>query len=652
MHKLLTSTILILSWTLVIGLLLHSFSTFYIENTQGLSIGFSLYTLSIGSFIFLKESDNPTNQLFLAFTSALAFFFLLIPIASNLLTAFLLSFSLILFEFFLTLFIQSKKGKRLKLRLLFLSLMASLSLRLIYPDHLPKSGYFLLISAACLTFYHTLKKEKDLFFNSKSYQILRWTIIGIFLPLIGTLFLPDSYFNLSLFLITLLPTSMALFLIKEQLLLFPQFLFEALILFFSSFIISFFLMLLKLSTAPFPITFSQLLLTTSLVLFILNIGQRLQIKQFQKQQRAFSNEKVELLNQATYADFLQQASALLVTRLTELTESENILLLAEKQGTYLTLCQKGISIKHTILQQIPKLSLHTQSLMIQQRAFQSLRIRQSEGVLWLFFEKTSKEVPTSDLIDFIQQYAIILKMVRLLHDSQKKNLEAPLQAHLLLQEKLFNSIETEKVKQTNYLHDEVLQTVIALQTLTTLLEGEDEIKSLLTIEFSKLIYSIRRQIFETTPSTLYHLTFEENIAILIEDFNQRYRQTNFSFDYQGDCKLPRHIIPPVYRMIKELNENIGKHAKATLATTSIQVTAEQLILLITDNGIGLTNFEQLEKDLIHKKGHIGLLSIKNDVNWLNGSFQLLPSTKTATGVKIQIIIPFKEREDFYENTVS
>lgn len=652
MRKFLASTILILSWTLIIGLLLHSFSLFYVEKTNGLSIGLSLYTLSLGHFIFLKSTDDLTNQLFLSFTSVLAFFFLLIPLASNFQIVFLLSVALILFEIFFTHFIHSKNTKLLVFRLLFLVLVTSVTLGLIYTNNSLKTGYFLLFSANFITLYRTLKKERNLFFNSTNYQILQWAFVGIFSLLISTLFLPNMNINQSLFFIVLLPTSQALLLFRDRYLIFPRVLFEAFVIFFSSFAIALLLIALNLSTASLFVTLSQLLLTTSLVLFIFNKGKNFRIKQFQKQQRTFSEEKMDLLNQVTYADFLQQTSTLLASRLTELTASENLLLLAEKQGDYLTLCQKGLAIKENILQQIEELSLHTQSLTIQKKTFQSLRIRQEEGVLWLFFEKTKKDVPTSALIHFVQQYAVILKMVRLLYDAQKKRIDVPFEAHTLLQEKLFNSIETEKTKQTNYLHDEVLQTVIALQTLTSMLEGDNEIKELITIEFSKLIYSIRRQIFETTPSTLYHLSFAENIAILIEDFNLRYRQTHFSYDYQGESELPRHLIPPTYRMIKELNENIGKHAKATLATTSIEVTPTQLTLWITDNGIGLTNMNQLEKELIHKKGHIGLLSIKNDVTWLEGTFQLLPRTDRSKGTQIKIIIPVKERTDSDENTFS
>ena len=50
------------------------------------------------------------------------------------------------------------------------------------------------------------------------------------------------------------------------------------------------------------------------------------------------------------------------------------------------------------------------------------------------------------------------------------------------------------------------------------------VMDLINEEFSKLVSSIRSEIFNTYPSTLYHLTFKENLQILIDDFNKNIRR--------------------------------------------------------------------------------------------------------------------------------
>lgn len=652
MNKILPSTILILAWTIIVGLLLDSFTAFSGNSGGVLYIGLSLYLLAIGSLVFIKLPKYLPSKHFLYLTTSMSLLLLFIHTTTatfHSLGFFFLSLSPLLLYSFLYSFIQSKDRIFFLRGLFFLIFVALLSFIHFFRDFYPDFGILFLWSLAILLSYLTLKREKRLFFNPFNYKLLILAILGTFLPFLVSYLLND-FSPLTAILLISLPTCVTFILIKDQTLVLPIVLLDVLIVLFSSFLTTTILQLLGMSNDSFLATFLQIIFATSFTFFLIKKSQEIRVKSLQKQQRHFSKEKVELLNQVTYADFLHQASALLITRLSELTESENFLLLSEKQGAYITLCQKGLPIKQEVFKRISTLNLKSETMTIQEKSFQSLRIKQPENILWFFFEKTKKEVSDDVMIEFIQQYAVIIKTVQLLHDSQKKYIEASLNTSLLLQEKLFNSIQVEKTKQTHYLHDEVLQTIIALNTLVANLEGDLEIKQLITIEFSKLIYSIRQKIFDITPSTLYHVSFYENITILTTDFNQRYPETTFLFEHAGIPALPHHVIAPAYRIIKELNENIGKHAQGTWAKTTIQMTKTWLTILVQDDGIGIANFDSLEKELIQKREHIGLLSIKNDVNWLNGTFQLLPPSDSITGTVIQITIPLKEMENTDENT--
>ena len=106
----------------------------------------------------------------------------------------------------------------------------------------------------------------------------------------------------------------------------------------------------------------------------------------------------------------------------------------------------------------------------------------------------------------------------------------------------------------------------------------------------------------------------------------------------------------VYRIIKELNENSAKHSQGLLVETTLEITQNHLTLTVEDNGIGIGSLEQLEKELIHQKGHIGLLSIKNDINWLSGSFELMPIEKYTSGTSLKMTIPLEITEVTDENS--
>lgn len=101
MKKGLPTAILILSWAIITGLLLDSFSVFSVNNDGLLAIGLSLSYLTIGSFIFLQLINQPFSDSFVYLTTSLAFSSLLLhanlPIYYGLRRFFLMSFPIFTF---------------------------------------------------------------------------------------------------------------------------------------------------------------------------------------------------------------------------------------------------------------------------------------------------------------------------------------------------------------------------------------------------------------------------------------------------------------------------------------------------------------------------------------------------------------------------
>lgn len=660
MKKGLPTAILILSWAIISGLLLNSFSIFSVNNSGILSISLSLFYLIMGSFIFLQLSNLPFSNAFVYLTTSLAFSSLLLN--TNLTSYYLLGiFFLCLFPFFLLLFlysfIQSKNIIYLFKRLSIITLLGCFVVYSMFINQFIHLALLILFTFSSILTLRMIKQEKQLFFDRITFALLRIGVFGTFIPLIFLLTLTiffTNITNLNLSIITTFllsfPIMIIFILIHQKILRLPKLLFE--------FCILMFFYLLSVSVFQFsPIfissnaaSFVQVLLVTSLTFFTIRKWQNLQLKQLQKQQRTLAKEQTELLNQVTYSDFLHNVSELLTTRLFELTQSRTFLLFTQKNDEIIILSQKGRPIKEEIMDLLPDFFTTSKIVEINSQLFKALRVRQSDQILWLFFEQNSDSISEIEVSTFIQQYSVITKTVRLLYDAQKQSTMSSLNIDILLQEKLFNSIEREKTKYTNYLHDDVLQTIIALNTLMTQLDGDPEIRALITLEFSKLITSIRNEIFNTTPSTLYHIPFEDNVAILIQDFNQRFPEIHFRLIYHISQQPPEFVIAPVYRIIKELNENSAKHSQGLLVETTLEITQNHLTLTVEDNGIGIGSLEQLEKELIHQKGHIGLLSIKNDINWLSGSFELMPIEKYTSGTSLKITIPLEITEVTDENS--
>ncbi|WP_267571135.1 hypothetical protein [Enterococcus faecalis] len=103
--------------------------------------------------------------------------------------------------------------------------------------------------------------------------------------------------------------------------------------------------------------------------------------------------------------------------------------------------------------------------------------------------------------------------------------------------------------------------------------------------------------------------------------------------------------------MKELNENIGKHADAEIGKVTVEIDNAEIQLIVEDDGVGVGNILEFEKSLIQTNDHIGLLSIKNDINWLNGSFKMLSLPGPNSGTKVWVTIPCMKGEQ-YENITS
>jgi two-component system NarL family sensor kinase len=93
------------------------------------------------------------------------------------------------------------------------------------------------------------------------------------------------------------------------------------------------------------------------------------------------------------------------------------------------------------------------------------------------------------------------------------------------------------------------------------------------------------------------------------------------------------VVITLYRIIQEALTNVAKHADATLASVSVSQKGSTAVLSIRDNGIGFDSGKWLSAP----KG-MGLLNIKERVNMLGGSFEII--SRPRKGTKLNIQIPF------------
>jgi signal transduction histidine kinase len=102
--------------------------------------------------------------------------------------------------------------------------------------------------------------------------------------------------------------------------------------------------------------------------------------------------------------------------------------------------------------------------------------------------------------------------------------------------------------------------------------------------------------------------------------------------------LPPSVETAAFRIFQELLTNIRKHAQATAVATTIAFDADALSLSVADNGCG---FDTASVPADGQR--IGLWGIRERVNLLDGSLELVSAPDRGTRVMVRLPVPPDDR---------
>ena len=187
-----------------------------------------------------------------------------------------------------------------------------------------------------------------------------------------------------------------------------------------------------------------------------------------------------------------------------------------------------------------------------------------------------------------------------------------------------------KNKFSNYLHDDILQDLLAVRNLIGKADNP-EIKQLIISVIDQLNQSIREEMHEYHPILLKHLTIRDNIENLIEhirlNFPKHHCEVTIVCDNKTFLVEPYDII--IYRIMRELIRNLFKHSEATSAVVSLTQEYGEISLSVSDNGRGMEGADF----------NGGLRSIIEQVEMLGGKIHI--KSDTPAGTNIQINLPMR-----------
>jgi PAS domain S-box-containing protein len=212
------------------------------------------------------------------------------------------------------------------------------------------------------------------------------------------------------------------------------------------------------------------------------------------------------------------------------------------------------------------------------------------------------------------------------------------QERLNRQKEVINAVrsahETERMSIGKELHDNINQILGATLQYIDLAKTDEASRDMLLEKSSGYISTVIEEIRKISktlicPSKVMDLV--ESIKNLLDDLKVIH-SIKIEFHAEGITEeyLDEKIQLNIFRIVQEQLNNVLKHAKATRATINLTGHANEIILLISDNGEGFDTFKE-------RKG-VGLISITNRAELYNGKVMIV--SKPGKGVQLKVVLPY------------
>jgi two-component system sensor histidine kinase UhpB len=208
-------------------------------------------------------------------------------------------------------------------------------------------------------------------------------------------------------------------------------------------------------------------------------------------------------------------------------------------------------------------------------------------------------------------------------------------------------LEEERHKISLEIHDDLgqLLSVLKLDLQNVLSEMPEEPKNIVEklSMMSNLIDIIMQRLriisYQLRPPLLDHLGL---CAAIIWQINEFEKITNIKCKLKilpKNLELREDISISVFRVLQGALTNILRYSKATKVSIYLNKNENKLMLKISDNGIGITD------DKISDPKSLGLLSMKERILNINGTFNIIGKKNIGTTITVNIPLFLKDKKN-------
>lgn len=210
-----------------------------------------------------------------------------------------------------------------------------------------------------------------------------------------------------------------------------------------------------------------------------------------------------------------------------------------------------------------------------------------------------------------------------------------------LSARLINAQEDERARVARELHDDLSQQIAALsigisnlkRTIPPNLAESRGQSERIREKLVHLAESIRRLSHELHPAVLQHCGLDVALRAFCSEFGTL---AGIEVDFQSHGVFDG-ISPAVmlclYRVAQEALQNVGRHAKTHQAEVKLTRTQENLILTVSDCGVGMCLNESSTG-----RG-LGLVSIKERTRLVGGVVDLQSQPNRGTSLTVTVPVP-------------
>lgn len=207
----------------------------------------------------------------------------------------------------------------------------------------------------------------------------------------------------------------------------------------------------------------------------------------------------------------------------------------------------------------------------------------------------------------------------------------------------FSAVVEERQRLARDLHDAVSQQLFAISMTATAVGrtlDKDFEKAQRQIHLIEEMSSVaqsemRALLLHLRPVHLEGKRLSQGLRELLAELQAKV-PIDIHYDMDEDIQLPKGIEDHLFRIVQEALSNTLRHSKATMMEIKLHRPSELIRLSVKDNGVGFLLDEQ-------KHASYGLLSMKERVNEIGGSFNVI--TAPGKGTRIEIRVPVLTEEE-------